>query len=88
MYAEDLDLSRRIGEISRTVFFPKVTVYHRYDKGSYRNFKLLIYHVLYKRIEKINKVWCKKVIFLYPIYRNRGVYLAVNINYDFNFTKD
>lgn len=45
MYAEDLDLCRRIGEISRTMFFPEVSVVHEYEKGSYKNKKLLKYHL-------------------------------------------
>lgn len=45
MYAEDLDLCRRIGEVSRTMFYPNVSVYHEYGKGSYKNKKLLKYHI-------------------------------------------
>ena len=45
MYAEDVDLCRRIGEISKTMFYPMVTVYHEYDKGSYKNRNLLKYHL-------------------------------------------
>ena len=45
MYAEDLDLCRRIGEVSRTMFYPSVSVYHEYGKGSYKNRKLLKYHI-------------------------------------------
>ena len=45
MYAEDLDLCRRIGEASRTMFDPEVSVYHAYEKGSYKNRKLLSYHI-------------------------------------------
>lgn len=45
MYAEDLDLCRRIGEVSKTMFFPNVSVYHEYEKGSYKNKKLLKYHI-------------------------------------------
>lgn len=45
MYAEDLDLCRRIGEVSRTMFYPAVSVYHEYGKGSYKNKKLLKYHI-------------------------------------------
>lgn len=45
MYAEDLDLCRRIGEGSRTMFFPGVSVVHEYEKGSYKNARLLRYHV-------------------------------------------
>lgn len=45
MYAEDLDLCRRIGEVSKTIFFPEITVVHEYEKGSYKNKKLLKYHI-------------------------------------------
>lgn len=45
MYMEDVDLIRRIGDIARTVYDPKVSVRHSYGKGSYRNRKLLYYHI-------------------------------------------
>lgn len=45
MYAEDLDLCRRIGEVSKTIYYPKVSIYHEYGKGSYKNRKLLKYHI-------------------------------------------
>lgn len=45
MYAEDLDLCRRIGELSKTMFYPFVSVVHEYEKGSYKNGKLLRYHI-------------------------------------------
>jgi GT2 family glycosyltransferase len=44
MYMEDVDLSRRIGRLSRTVYFPYVSVVHEYGKGSYKSMKLLYYH--------------------------------------------
>lgn len=46
MYAEDLDLCRRIGEISKTIFYPNAKVFHAYEKGSYKNKKLLKYHII------------------------------------------
>lgn len=46
MYAEDLDLCRRIGEVSQTMFYPMVSVIHEYEKGSYKNKKLLKYHMI------------------------------------------
>lgn len=46
MYAEDLDLCRRIGEISQTIFYPNARVFHAYEKGSYKNKKLLKYHII------------------------------------------
>lgn len=45
MYLEDTDLSRRIHKYYRTVYYPKAVVYHRYEKGSYKNLKLLKYHI-------------------------------------------
>lgn len=45
MYAEDLDLCRRIGEVSKTIYYPNVQIYHEYAKGSYKNRKLLKYHI-------------------------------------------
>jgi GT2 family glycosyltransferase len=45
LYMEDVDLCRRIGEVSKTVFFPDVTVYHEYQKGSYHNWVLTKYHM-------------------------------------------
>lgn len=45
MYAEDLDLCRRIGEVSKTMYYPGVSIYHTYGKGSYKNKKLLKYHI-------------------------------------------
>lgn len=46
MYAEDLDLCRRIGEISKTIYYPNVSIVHNYEKGSYKNKKLLKYHII------------------------------------------
>lgn len=54
MYTEDFDLCRRIGEVSRTMFYPYVTVYHEYEKGSYKNKKLLRLHIL-SAIKYFNK---------------------------------
>lgn len=46
MYAEDVDLCRRIGEVSKTMFYPNVSIYHEYAKGSYGNKKMLKMHML------------------------------------------
>ncbi|WP_310564653.1 glycosyltransferase family 2 protein [Hydrogenophaga sp.] len=45
MYMEDVDLVRRIGDVAETVYLPSVQVVHAYAKGSYRNRKLLGYHL-------------------------------------------
>lgn len=62
MYAEDLDLCRRVGEVSKTIYYPMVSIYHEYEKGSYKNKKLLKYHVcsVVKYFNKWGWVWDKK----------------------------
>jgi GT2 family glycosyltransferase len=45
MYLEDVDLSRRIGRVARTVYFPGVSITHAYQKGSYKNSALLLRHI-------------------------------------------
>jgi GT2 family glycosyltransferase len=46
MYLEDFDLTRRIHRISRTIFYPDVSVIHEFNKGSYSNFTLLWRHIV------------------------------------------
>ena len=41
MYFEDWDLSRRMHQYYKTIYFPKVLVYHRYDSGANKSSKLL-----------------------------------------------
>ena len=45
LYAEDIDLCRRIGEKSLTLFNPEVSVYHAYRRESYKSFKFLKIHI-------------------------------------------
>lgn len=45
MYLEDVDLSRRIGQLARTVFYPLVSITHAYQKGSYKSSALLSRHI-------------------------------------------
>lgn len=45
MYLEDVDLCRRVGKLSKLVYYPKVETVHNYEKGSYKNKKLLTYHI-------------------------------------------
>lgn len=54
MYMEDVDLVRRIGDVAETVYLPSVQVIHAYAKGSYRNRRLLGYH-LRSAIQYFNK---------------------------------
>jgi GT2 family glycosyltransferase len=45
MYMEDVDLTRRLLEHYSNLYCPKFTVYHKYEKGSYKNSRLLKYHI-------------------------------------------
>lgn len=54
MYLEDFDLCRRIGEVSRTVFNPDVSVIHEYKKGSYFQRRLFKHHII-SAIKYFNK---------------------------------
>lgn len=40
MYFEDWDLSRRMNKEFDTIYFPKVSVYHGYESGANKNFRL------------------------------------------------
>jgi GT2 family glycosyltransferase len=46
MYMEDVDLCRRMHQRYETIYFPEVAIYHGYEKGSYRNFRLMTRHVV------------------------------------------
>ena len=54
LYAEDLDLCRRVNVKFRTVFFPDVYIFHKYNKGSYRKLNLLTIHII-SMIKYFNK---------------------------------
>jgi GT2 family glycosyltransferase len=46
LYLEDVDLCRRIHQRFKTLYFPQVSIYHCNGKGSYRDVRLLKYHVV------------------------------------------
>lgn len=54
MYLEDTDLSRRIHKFYRVVYYPEAFVYHRHEKGSYRDWRLLKCHII-SAIKYFNK---------------------------------
>lgn len=43
VYFEDVDLSRRIHKLYRTVYYPKAVVYHCYERGSDKDIRLFKY---------------------------------------------
>jgi GT2 family glycosyltransferase len=45
LYFEDLDLNRRIGAISKTMFFPKVSIVHIAKRQSYKSWSLTLVHI-------------------------------------------
>lgn len=45
MYNEDIDLTRRMNEITKTVYYPQISIIHKWERGSNKNMKLFIYHI-------------------------------------------
>ena len=46
LYFEDVDLSRRVGRVARTVFVPHVAVVHDFGRGSCRDWRLFRHHLV------------------------------------------
>lgn len=45
MYAEDIDISRRMHAACRTVFYPSATVFHNHARDSYKSGRALLMHI-------------------------------------------
>ncbi len=45
MYFEDWDLSRRISEKYKTIYYPSVSVYHEYESGANKKIKLFFIYI-------------------------------------------
>lgn len=45
MYIEDADITRRVLQVARTVYYPEATVYHHFEKGSHKSWRLTIYNI-------------------------------------------
>lgn len=45
MYIEDADLTRRVHQKYKTIFYPEVIIYHHFGKGSYKSLKLMLYNI-------------------------------------------
>ena len=54
MYMEDVDLARRMHSKYNTIFLPTISIYHEYEKASYKNIKSLKMH-LKSSIQYFNK---------------------------------
>jgi len=46
MYPEDIDLTRRMHKRFKTVFYPKVSIVHHHEQGSYTSKKMLMIHII------------------------------------------
>jgi hypothetical protein len=46
MYIEDTDLTRRLHEKYKTLFYPSVSIYHRFSRLSYHNWNLSLTHMI------------------------------------------
>lgn len=42
MYLEDADITRRVNEVSKAVFYPDARVIHMWERGGHKNFKFAI----------------------------------------------
>lgn len=45
LYAEDADLSRKIGKEYKNMYFPGAEIFHEHGRGSYKNFSLLLHNI-------------------------------------------
>jgi GT2 family glycosyltransferase len=45
LYAEDTDLSRRMHQQFKTLFYPKAEIFHVHARGSYKNFVLTLHNL-------------------------------------------
>lgn len=46
MYAEDIDLTRRIHQKYKTLYYPCATIYHTFTRGSRKSLRLLRIHIV------------------------------------------
>lgn len=45
MYIEDADITRRFLKVSKNIYFPDAHVFHHFEKGSHKNFRLMLYSI-------------------------------------------
>lgn len=46
LYAEDFDLSRRINDECKTIYYPKVEITHYHHRHSYKNLRMTMIHIV------------------------------------------
>ena len=59
LHAEDIDMTRRMHQRYKTIFYPHVAIYHTFTRGSRRSLKLLIIQIV-NIMKYLNKWgwWC------------------------------
>ena len=45
MYPEDIDLTRRIHAVAKTIFYPYVKVVHNHRRASYHSLRMTLIHI-------------------------------------------
>jgi GT2 family glycosyltransferase len=46
MYPEDIDITRRMHRIYKTMYYPEVSIIHAHTAESYKNLKMFFIHIL------------------------------------------
>ncbi|HVX49084.1 MAG TPA: glycosyltransferase [Chitinophagaceae bacterium] len=46
MYPEDIDLTRRVNRLYKTIFYPYAEVVHKHERASYKSPKLFFIHII------------------------------------------
>lgn len=46
LYAEDVDITRRMHQKYETIFYPDTTIYHTFTRGSRRSLRLLFIQII------------------------------------------
>lgn len=60
LYSEDADLSRRVNQLSRIVYYPEITVCHKWERASYKNWQMTKLHL--KSLWQYFRKWGFKLI--------------------------
>jgi len=45
MYVEDIDLTRKLNKVGKTIYYPEIVIKHCLARGSYKFSKLMVYHI-------------------------------------------
>ena len=54
LYAEDIDMTRRMHQVYKTIFYPDTIIYHTFTRGSRKDLRLMLIHIV-STIKYLNK---------------------------------